>query len=272
MIPTRAQNPNLPVSPEEIAIDARQCRDAGASMVHLHARDEDGRPTHRAEVYREIVAGVRAECPDLVIVVSTSGRVEPDFKPRAEVLDLDGPAKPDMASLTLGSMNFPHQASINEPATIGRLAEAMRERGIVPELEAFDFVMVDYAKYLIERGILREPFYFNLILGSLGSLSATPLHLASLAESLPAQATWAAAGIGRYQLFVNSMAIAMGGHVRVGLEDNLFLDPEKQRPASNEALVRRLVEIARACEREIASPEQARAQIGLEPVPVGQGR
>jgi 3-keto-5-aminohexanoate cleavage enzyme len=174
-------------------------------------------------------------------------------------------------SLTLGSMNFPQQASINEPATISRLAEAMRDRGIVPELEVFDFGMVDYAKYLIESGTLCEPFYFNLILGSLGTLSATPLHLASLA-SLPAEATWAAAGIGGFQLFVNSMAIAMGGHVRVGLEDNLFLDVEKKRPASNQSLVRRLVEIARASERGIATPEQARAQIGLPPTAPGQDR
>jgi uncharacterized protein (DUF849 family) len=263
MIPTKAENPNLPVSPQEIVEDARRCRDAGASMVHVHARDEGGRPTHRADVYREIVTGVREACPDLIVVVSTSGRVEPDFEPRSEVLALEGAAKPDMASLTLGSLNFPRQASISEPETIRRLAEAMRERGIVPELEVFDFGMVDYAKYLIERGTLEEPFYFNLILGSLGTLRATPLHLAALAEALPGGSIWAGAGIGRFQLEVNSMAIAMGGHVRVGLEDNLFFDSEKTRPASNESLVRRLVEIARACEREIASPQEAREQIGL---------
>jgi 3-oxoadipate:acetyl-CoA acetyltransferase len=263
MIPTKAENPNLPVSPQEIVEDARRCRDAGASMVHVHARDEGGRPTHRADVYREIVTGVREACPDLIVVVSTSGRVEPDFEPRSEVLALEGAAKPDMASLTLGSLNFPRQASISEPETIRRLAEAMRERGIVPELEVFDFGMVDYAKYLIERGTLEEPFYFNLILGSLGTLRATPLHLAALAEALPGGSIWAGAGIGRFQLEVNSMAIAMGGHVRVGLEDNLFFDSEKTRPASNESLVRRLVEIAGACEREIASPQEAREQIGL---------
>ena len=142
-----------------------------------------------------------------------------------------------MASLTLGSLNFPNQASINEPSMIKALAQRMNERGIVPELEVFDFGMLDYARYLIERQILRPPFHFNFLLGSLGTLSATPFHLASLVMALPESSTWAGAGIGRYQFFVNSLAIAMGGHVRVGLEDNLHLDSNKAQPASNPTLV-----------------------------------
>jgi 3-keto-5-aminohexanoate cleavage enzyme len=144
------------------------------------------------------------------------------------------------------------------------LAERMLERGIVPELEVFDFGMVDYAKYLIDRGLLRPPFYFNLLLGSLGTLSATPFHLAALAMSLPEGAPWGAAGIGRFQFPVNAMAVTMGGHVRVGLEDNLYLDTAKERPASNLELVERIVALARAAEREIATPAQARAIIGLD--------
>jgi uncharacterized protein (DUF849 family) len=143
------------------------------------------------------------------------------------------------------------------------LAERMNQRGIVPELEVFDFGMADYAKFLLERDVLRRPLVFNLLLGSLGTLSATAVNLATLAASLPEGSTWAGAGIGRFQFFVNSLAIAMGGHVRVGLEDNLWLDARKERPASNRELVERLAQLARALERKIATPDQARSMIGL---------
>ncbi|HEX6724386.1 MAG TPA: 3-keto-5-aminohexanoate cleavage protein, partial [Gaiella sp.] len=154
-------------------------------------------------------------------------------------------------------------ASVNEPDMIRRLAERMAERGIVPELEVFDVGMLDTAAYLLQRGVLRTPLYVNLLLGSLGTLSATPFNLALLVEKLPPEATWAAAGIGRFQLSMNTLAIAGGGHVRVGLEDNLWLDVAKTRPATNLALVERLVRIARAMEREVATPAQAREIIGL---------
>jgi 3-keto-5-aminohexanoate cleavage enzyme len=263
MVPTKADNPALPVTPEEIAEDAERCLDAGASIVHVHARDEDGRPTWRAEVYAEIVAGIRERRPDAIVCVSTSGRLWSDFERRAEVLDLDGALRPDLASLTLGSLNFPGQASVNEPDTIVRLAERMAERGIVPELEVFELGMVDYAKHLISRGVLRPPFSFNLLLGSRGTLSASLLHLGLLTEALPEGSVWAGAGIGRFQLGVNALSIAAGGHARVGLEDNLWLDGRKERPASNVALVHRLVGIAEACEREVATPAVARDLIGL---------
>jgi 3-oxoadipate:acetyl-CoA acetyltransferase len=263
MVPNKADNPSVPQSPEEIAGDILHCVAAGAAVAHIHARDEDGRPTHRKEVFREIVARVRAGVPETIICVTTSGRLVKSVEQRAEALDLDGAEKPDMASLTLGSMNFPRQASLNAPKTIRNLADRMRERGIVPELEVFDMGMLDYAKYLIERRVLREPFYFNFLLGSLGTLSASPLHLSLLAREVPSGATWAAAGIGRYQLPVNAMAVTMGGHVRVGLEDNLFMDPSKTEPASNVALVERVVGIARAVGRPVASAREARTRIGL---------
>ncbi|HXY41447.1 MAG TPA: 3-keto-5-aminohexanoate cleavage protein [Vicinamibacteria bacterium] len=263
MVPTKADNPAVPLSPAEIAEDCRRCAAAGATLVHVHARDDEGRPTYRKEVFRETVALIRAALPEMVVCVTTSGRLYKDPDQRGEVLDLDGAAKPDMASLTLGSMNFPREASVNAPSTIRALADRMRERGIVPELEVFDVGMLDYAHYLIERGILREPFYFNLLLGSLGTLAATPLHLAQLVAALPAGATWAAAGIGRFQLPMNALAVAMGGHVRVGLEDNLFLDAAKQRPATNLSLVERVVGIARAMGRPVATCALARRRIGL---------
>jgi uncharacterized protein (DUF849 family) len=229
----------------------------------LHARDEDGRPTYRREVNAEIIAAVRERCEDVVVCVSTTGRTFKTFEERSAVLELENDVKPELASLTLGSLNFPKEASINDPEMIRALAERMRERGIVPELEVFDFGMVDYAKSLLERGVLRPPLYFNLLLGSLGTLSATPFHLAALAAALPPGSTWAGAGIGRFQFYVNSLAIAMGGHVRVGLEDNLWLDTRKERLASNPELVERLAKLARAAGREIAAPDEARSIIGL---------
>jgi 3-keto-5-aminohexanoate cleavage enzyme len=233
--------------------------------VHLHARTADGTPTHEPEAFADIIRRVRLACDDVIICVTTSGRRTPDFERRSQVLDLDGDVKPEMASLTLGSLNFPKQASISEPETIRRLAEKMNERGIVPELEIFDFGMVDYAKFLIRQEVLRPPFYANLLLGSLGTLSASPFNLATLVASLPEGTIWAAAGIGRFEFWVNTMAITMGGHVRVGLEDNLFMDSDKSVPATNEALVQRLVRLAEAAGREVAKPHEARALIGLRP-------
>lgn len=263
MVPMREDSPEVPLTPDEIVADAERVHRAGASIVHLHARDEERRPTYRREVYEEIVAGVRERCPDLIVCVSTSGRVFKSFEERSEVLDLDGDLKPDMASLTLGSLNFPAQASVSEPEMIRRLAGKMNERGIVPELEVFDLGMVDYAKFLIDKEVLVPPLYFNILLGSLGTLSATPFHLATVVQSLPPGATWAGAGIGRFQFSINSMAVTMGGHVRVGLEDNLWLDADKAHPATNAGLVERLVELAGAVERDVATPAQARELIGL---------
>lgn len=263
MVPTRKESPHVPLTPHEIADDARHCTRAGASILHLHAREADGAPSYRADIYREIIPNIRESCPDVIICASTSGRTFKEFEQRSQVLDLEGPARPDMASLTLGSLNFPKQVSVNEPAMIRRLAEKMRERGIMPELEVFDFGMVDYAKYLIERRILHEPFYFNLLLGSLGTLMATPANLANLVQTLPAGATWAAAGIGRFQFAMNAMAITMGGNVRVGLEDNLYMDADKQKLATNLSLVERLVRLAHAAERPVSTPEETRKQIGL---------
>jgi uncharacterized protein (DUF849 family) len=264
MVPTHADNPAVPITPREIAEDCARCHALGAAILHLHARDEQGKPTWCPKVYREVILRVRDLCPEAIICVSTSGRNFNELEKRAAVLDLTGDARPEMASLTLGSLNFPNQASVNEPAMIKALARRMHERGIVPELEVFDFGMVDYGKYLIDHEILRPPYYWNLLLGSLGMLSATPFHLAALAMSLPGGSTWAGAGIGRFQFAVNALAITMGGQVRVGLEDNLYLDTGKQRPASNAALVERLVALAHAAEREIATPDAARRLIGLQ--------
>jgi len=265
MVPTTRDNPSLPVTPEAIARDARACRELGMSIIHLHARDADGSPTWRPEAYAAVIESVRALVPDVIVCVSTSGRTFSQFEQRSAVLDLDGHVKPDMASLTLGSMNFPTQASVNEPAMIEALATRMQERGIVPELEVFDLGMLDFARYLIGRGILRPPYYVNVLLGSRGTLAATPLNLALAVQSLPPSCTWAATGIGRFQFQTNALAVTMGGHVRVGLEDNLFMDANRTELASNVSLVSRIVTLAHAAGREPASPDEARRLIGLPP-------
>ncbi len=260
MVPRRVDNPHVPLSESEIVADAVRCVSAGASILHLHVRYADESPAFETSLNASLFRAARAACPGVIISGSTSGRKFGELERRAEVLQ----ARPDMASLTLGSMNFPTQASVNAPATIAGLAARMRALGIMPELEVFDLGMADYARYLVDRGEISLPGYANILLGSLGTASASGFNLATIVRALPDQITWAAAGIGRFQLPMNSMAIAMGGHVRVGLEDNLWMDPiTKRDPASNLRLIERVAALARANGREIASPEEARRIIGL---------
>jgi len=264
MVPTKEQNPDLPETPEEIAGDVRRCRELGASIVHLHARI-DGVPTYRKEIYVDIIAAVREAVPDIIVCVSCSGRNFPNIEQRSEVLELEGDLKPEMASLTLGSLNFPKQASVTDPAMIAGLAERMQARGIVPELEVFDLGMLEISRYLLRKGMLRPPLYYNILLGSLGTASLSPLNLGTLLAALPEGATWALAGIGRFQLAANTMAISAGGHIRIGLEDNIFFDSARKKLATNPMLVERAAAIARLLEREPATPAEARALIGLAP-------
>jgi 3-oxoadipate:acetyl-CoA acetyltransferase len=269
MVPTRADSPHVPLTPEEVAADARRCADLGAAIVHLHPRDVDGLPSQDPAVAASFIRAVRDAVPDIVICATTSGRIDPELSGRVAVLDLDGEVRPEMASLTLGSLNFPRQASVNTPATIAGLATRMRDRGIVPEWEVFDLGMLDYATYLRTKGLLGDPVYVNLLLGSLGTLQATPFNLALAVERLPAGATWAATGIGRHQFTINRLAIAMGGHVRVGLEDNLWWDDERTELATNPRLVERLVSIGRAMGREPASPAVVRDRLRIPGPPTG---
>jgi len=265
MVPRKQDNPNVPMTPDEIAADAVRCFAAGARIFHIHARGADEQPIYQREVFAETISKIKQLLPEAIICATTSGRLYKSFEQRSDVLNLDGNLKPDLASLTLGSLNFPKQASVNEPEMIVKLASRMAERGIVPELEIFDFGMLDYAHYLIERGILKPPFVFNLLLGSLGTLAATPLNLALMVERLPRGAFWSAAGIGRFQFSMNALGVAMGGNIRTGLEDNLYMDGEKAHPASNEKLVSRIANYARALERPIATPSEARQMLGLLP-------
>ncbi len=263
MVPTRAQVPHVPVTAEQIVESAVACVDAGASILHLHARDADERPAWRRSAYEAFVPEIRRLRPEAVICVTTSGRDAAELERRADVLDLEGEAKPDMASLTLGSLNFRTMASVNAPDTIVALAERMAERGIRPELEIFDSGMAYLASELLDRGILRGPLYANLLLGSVNTAPATAGALAHLVAALPPGATWAAGGIGPFQLPMNAMAIFMGGHVRTGLEDNPTYDAERRHPATNEGLVARVAELARVAGRPLATPVEVRARLEL---------
>lgn len=266
MIPMKAMTPHVPISVAEIVEDVHRAVEIGISMVHLHARDETtGEPTYEARVYERIIAGIRSFAPDLVVCVSLSGRNFPDFEQRAEVLQLDGNVKPDMASLTLSSLNFNRVASVNTPDMIKDLARAMDRRGIVPELEAFDAGMINYARYLQAKDLLFPPFYFNLLLGNVACAQADLLHAGIMIRDLPEPSWWSLAGIGDFQLAMNSVAIAMGGGVRVGLEDNIFYDPGRTRLATNADLLARVHTIARANERQLMTPRELRRLLNLAP-------
>jgi 3-keto-5-aminohexanoate cleavage enzyme len=270
MIPTTDRVPHVPVTPERIIEDAIACADAGAAIVHLHLRDAEQRPDWRREGYAEFIPAIREQRPDLVICVTTSGRTHGELNQRADVLRLEGAARPDMASLTLGSLNFPTGASVNAPGMIRALAETMREAGVRPELEIFDSGMASVAHDLLARGVLEPPLYANLLLGSPGMAPGRAGDLAHLVGALPADTLWAAAGIGVFQLAMNAIAIFMGGGVRTGLEDNPYLDWGIREPTTNAAMVARCVEIARVAGRRPATCTEVREWLDLTPAPTAR--
>ena len=181
------------------------------TLVILH----NTKPAYEKEIYAEIISGIRKENKDIILCVSTTGRDFVEFDKRSDCLDLDGDVKPDFASLTLSSLNFNKQASINSPQMIQDLARKMMDKGIKPELEAFDLGMINYAKYLIKKGLIKPPYYFNLILGNIACAQANLLSLGLMIRELPEGSIWSAGGIGESQLKMNAMAIIEGGGVRV---------------------------------------------------------
>lgn len=265
MIPTRELTPYVPLTVSEIVEDVHEAYEIGITMVHLHARDpKTGQTTYKAEIYGDLIRGIRKYARDLVICVSLSGRTFTELEQRAEPLLLDGDLKPDMGSLTLSSLNFNKQASINSPDMVQALAQEMKKRNIVPELEAFDAGMINYAHYLIKKELISAPYYFNLLLGNIACAQADLLHLGIMVRDLPTQSYWSVAGIGEFQLPMNSVAIAMGGGVRVGLEDNIYYDKNKKKLARNADLLRRIHTIAEANERPIMTPQELRSALLLE--------
>ena len=265
MIPTKKMTSHVPISVDEIVEDVHTAVGIGITMVHLHARDESsGDPTYRAEIYGKIIAGIRSFSEDLVIGVSTSGRTFQEFEKRSAPLRLEGDLKPDMGSLTLSSLNFNRIASMNSPDMIQTLAKEMKSRGILPELEAFDAGMINYAKHLEGKGLLEPPHYFNLLLGNIACAQADLLHAGIMIRDLPDNSLWSLAGIGNSQLRMNAVAIASGGGVRVGLEDNIWYDLARNRFATNADLLRRIHNLAEANERAVMSSRDLRKLLNLQ--------
>jgi uncharacterized protein (DUF849 family) len=266
MIPTKEMTPHVPVTVNEVVEQVLEAAEIGITSVHLHARDpETGAPTYKADLYGEMTEGIRRHRPDLVLCVSTSGRTFNEFEKRSEALTLTGKAKPDMASLTLSSLNFNKQASVSSPDMIMSLAQKMKDNGIVPELEVFDVGMINYARYLERKGLIEPPYYFGLILGNIACAQADLLHCGVMIRDLPPDSVWSIGGVGDCQLMINSLAVSIGGGVRVGLEDNIYYDPKRQKLAKNIDLVKRIHRLAEANERKIMKPEELRKILNLEP-------
>jgi 3-keto-5-aminohexanoate cleavage enzyme len=250
MVPQKDHTPHVPISPQEIIEQTHEAYEIGITIAHLHAREVDGVPSYKKSIYREIFEGVRRHCPDLIICGSSSGRNFPEFEKRSEVIEL----KPDMCSLTLSSLNFVKQASVNAPDMISALAEKMNAYGVVPELECFDLGMINYGNYLIKKGLIKGPFYWNLLFGNIAGFQATASQIGLALQEIPKDHYVALAGLGEYQLTVNSIAIALGLGVRVGLEDNLYWDAEKSRLATNIELVKRVHALMDIQDIELFSP------------------
>lgn len=266
MIPTKEMTPMVPITPAEIIEQVIEAVETGITMVHLHARDEQtGIPTSDPITYEKIITGIRKYAPELIVCVSLSGRNIKEFKKRSAVLQLEGNAKPDMGSLTLSSLNFNKQASVNSPEMIKLLAGTMKEKNILPELEAFDVGMINFSKYLMKKALLRPPFYYNFILGNIACAQPNLLHMGMMINDLPTKSYWSIGGIGNFQLPMNAMAIAGGGGVRVGLEDNIWFDKERTKLASNIDLIKRIHRLAEAYERSIMKPGPARKLLNLNP-------
>ena len=257
---TKEKQPALPITPQEQAIAAEEAVRAGASVIHLHVRDNDGKPSQSPERFEEAIKSIRARVPEVIIQISTGGAVGESIENRAKPLSL----KPDMASLNLGTMNFGDDVFLNHPRDIVGLASRMHQLGVMPELEIYEAGMLESAFRLAKQGILREPLHFQFVLGVPGGMSGDPRNLMHMVSLLPGdQHHWGVAGVGRFQLPLAVQALVMGGHVRVGFEDNIFYS-KGVLAKSNAQLVERISRIAKEIGREVATPKQAREMFGIK--------
>jgi len=256
-LPTKEMTPHVPITPQEIIETGIRCESAGASIIHVHARDPlDGSSSNRYPVFEEIYQGLK-EKTNLIIQISTGGRAGMAYEQRCERLRL----RPEMASLTTGSVNFPNSVYENSPELIKALARDMLDLGIKPEIEVFDVSMINNGVLLAQEGLILRPLHFDFVMGLKGAIPAGIDHLVHLKNSIPHDATWTVAGVGPAQLPMNLHAVMMGGHVRVGLEDNIYY--KRGKLATNEALVERMVRFSGELGREVATPDQAREILHL---------
>uniref|UniRef100_A0A6U5NTN7 3-keto-5-aminohexanoate cleavage enzyme n=1 Tax=Grammatophora oceanica TaxID=210454 RepID=A0A6U5NTN7_9STRA len=262
-INTKERNPNLPCSPQEIADDIHECAKLGAVFFHIHARDENNKPTMRVEIFREICRLVKLRDPNVIIQISTGGRAPPagvDVDPnlwRINPLDL----LPESGSFTPGSVNLEPIIYKNSPELVQLLAEKYRDTGIKPEIECFDSNMITKADQLVKKGLLTRPIHFGFVMGAPGAQGATVHHLSHLVSLLTPGDTWSTIGIGKYSLPLATAAIALGGHVRVGLEDNNRM-PDGSL-ATNASMVKHIADLAKMMGRELATPDEAREILSL---------
>ena len=265
MVPTKKDTPYVPISAKEIIEDVKKAFQIGITSVHLHARDVlTEKACYQKEVFEEIILGIREFAPKLVIAVTTSGRMYSEFDKRTDVLDLTGKSKPDMGSLTLSSLNFYNRESINSPEMIKNICEKMNKNGIKPELEVFDFGMINYAKYLISKGILKEPYYVNFILGNIAGAQPNLTQIAAMLNEKPLNTVCSFGGIGKFQFLTNSLAIAIGCGARIGIEDNIWYDEQRTKLATNEDFLIRLHKIINAMEKRVCSSEELRDMLKLK--------
>ncbi|OQY51178.1 MAG: 3-keto-5-aminohexanoate cleavage protein [Desulfobacteraceae bacterium 4572_87] len=256
-LPTKKQNPHVPITPSEIIETGIRCESAGASIIHVHARNlEDESPSTDYHLFEEIYNGLK-EKTNLIIQISTGGRAGMTYEARCERLRL----RPEMASLTTGSVNFPTSVYENSPDLIQALAWDMMKYDTKPEMEVFDLGMINNAVLLAEKGLAASPLHFDFVMGLKGAMPATVENLVFLKNTIPRGATWTVAGVGPAQLSMGAHAILMGGHVRVGLEDNIYY--QKGQLAKNEELVDRMVRLSKELGRAVATPDDARDVLNL---------
>ncbi len=259
-VPTKADNPAVPITVEEQVTSTREAFEAGAALAHLHVRNDDGTPSSDPEKFARLKAGIEAACPGMIIQFSTGGR-SGSGRARGGML----PLRPDMASLTVGSNNFPTRVYENPPDLVDWLAEEMRTHAIKPEIEAFDLSHIFQAAKMAGDGRLAEPLYVQFVMGVKNAMPADravfDFYVATLKRLAP-EAEWCGAGIGRHQIEINRWCLEMGGHLRTGLEDNIRMDRETLAP-SNAALVARAADLCREAGRPVAGPAEARALLGL---------
>lgn len=261
--PTKEMNPSVPYSPEEIARSAAECWQAGAAIAHIHVRDPvTGEPDHRLELFGEVVERIRSEC-DMLINLTTSGlHIEGAYEEVVEKRLLPVNLKPELCSLDIGSMNFREKVFLNPPAWGEEAAKRMKEHGVKPELEVFDTGHISQALDLIEKGLIEAPPVFQLCMGVEWGIEATEENLSFMKSKLPLNAYWSVLGIGKAQLPMITLGIQLGGNIRVGFEDNLYLG-EGVLASSNAELVEMAVNLAHKHGREAATPEEARGMLGV---------
>lgn len=268
-------NANLPEQPDEIVQAMRDSYNAGASIAHIHVRDKLGLPTADLGIYGEVVGGIHARCPGMITQVGNGiganysrGRQYPatNFSQAQRMALLDIDPRPDMLTVNAGSFHFQHKFSEclfdNSKSWNTEFINGCNERGIHNELECYDVSHIENMVKLRDRGVIKGPMHFSLVLGIDGGMSASPRNLMALVEALPEGSSWQVVTIGRHQIPLSTMALAMGGNIRVGFEDNVYIS-HGVLAVSNAQFVEKAVRIARELGREIATPEEAREMMGM---------